>query len=121
MLADKETKINFEILKISNRLLDLVDLSLELPLYIKYKQLNNQTNKKQFDLLVEQLKKKTTKLFSTIIEKQTKICFQLFHLLQLLEMRKKISEQFFRALLCHSFTLSLIISLSLKFPAIIYF
>jgi phosphoribosyl-dephospho-CoA transferase len=61
MLDDKNTKINFEILKIYDRLLDLVDLSLELPSYIKYKQLNDQTNWKQFDILVKEFEKKQLK------------------------------------------------------------
>ncbi len=61
MLDDKKTKIYFQILKIYDRLLDLVDLPLEFPSFIKYKQLNDQINCKEFDILVIEFETKQLK------------------------------------------------------------
>ena len=61
MIEDEQTLINFNKLKMYDKLINLVDLKLELQSYVKYKLLNHHIMWKEFDILLEEFNKKDLK------------------------------------------------------------
>jgi hypothetical protein len=62
MIEEIKTKINFDILNIYENLVNLHDLKLEMPSYIRYKQLNNTISWRDFDILLKEFNQKDLKV-----------------------------------------------------------
>jgi hypothetical protein len=62
MIEEIKTKINFDILNIYENLVNLHDLKLEMPSYIRYKQLNNTISWRDFDFLLKEFNQKDLKV-----------------------------------------------------------